>query len=291
MRSLMISALVLILVPFAGCTDEEHPFLGGGSCVNSRDCPDRQTCDNGTCVATSDRDGRGDGTGGTGDGTNPGADAGTTPTADAGGNPALDVSVQDGGSCTPNCAGRTCGDDGCGGSCGDCGIGQSCVAGVCQGGGTSTGIDCVDIIECIHPCTDQACFTNCIGQGTPEAQSLFNAIIECIQTRCADVDPADEPAMIECQNTQCSAEITACTGTEPPGTGDASCSEVVECLLGCPDQECGNACIGTGTAAAQGAAIDFYNCGVENCADATSVDQFMSCDQSACSAEYAACGF
>jgi hypothetical protein len=42
---------------------------------------------------------------------------------------------QGGGTCTPACAGKACGDDGCGGSCGTCGSGQSCsAAGQCTGG-------------------------------------------------------------------------------------------------------------------------------------------------------------
>ncbi|HET7502998.1 MAG TPA: S53 family peptidase [Kofleriaceae bacterium] len=46
-----------------------------------------------------------------------------------------------GGTCTPNCNGRTCGDDGCGGSCGTCGSGQTCSpGGTCTGGGS-----------CAHP--------------------------------------------------------------------------------------------------------------------------------------------
>ena len=40
------------------------------------------------------------------------------------------------GACTPNCAGKACGDDGCGGSCGTCPAGESCTAaGTCQGAG------------------------------------------------------------------------------------------------------------------------------------------------------------
>lgn len=34
-------------------------------------------------------------------------------------------------SCTPNCAGKTCGDDGCGGSCGTCASGYACSSGTC----------------------------------------------------------------------------------------------------------------------------------------------------------------
>ena len=36
------------------------------------------------------------------------------------------------GPCTPNCAGKACGDDGCGGSCGECGEGYECDEGSCE---------------------------------------------------------------------------------------------------------------------------------------------------------------
>jgi hypothetical protein len=49
-----------------------------------------------------------------------------------------------GGSCTPSCSGKTCGDDGCGGSCGSCASGQSCSGGVCVTGGGGGG-------TCSHP--------------------------------------------------------------------------------------------------------------------------------------------
>lgn len=35
--------------------------------------------------------------------------------------------------CTPNCAGKVCGDDGCGGSCGTCPTGQTCSSNQCVG--------------------------------------------------------------------------------------------------------------------------------------------------------------
>lgn len=225
------------------------------------------------------------------------ADDGTTtpvPGEDVGGGDLDDGSTADAGDdavgCTPDCTGRTCGDNGCGGSCGDCVAGQDCVAGVCEGG-TGTGIDCNGIIECIQPCTDQGCFTNCIGQGTPEAQDQFNAIIACIQTRCADVDPSDETAMIECQNTECGGEIAECTGQAPPEFGDATCEEVIDCLFGCTTEDCQNECVGTGTPAAQAAAIGLYNCGVENCVDEApnGVDAFLACTEESCTEEFDAC--
>ena len=48
-----------------------------------------------------------------------------------------------GGTCTPNCTGKTCGDDGCGGTCGTCSTGQTCnPGGTCMAGGGGT---------CAHP--------------------------------------------------------------------------------------------------------------------------------------------
>ncbi|MFZ4534227.1 MAG: tripartite tricarboxylate transporter substrate-binding protein, partial [Alsobacter sp.] len=45
---------------------------------------------------------------------------------------AVDTGVADAApSCTPACAGLSCGDDGCGGSCGACAPGESCASGRC----------------------------------------------------------------------------------------------------------------------------------------------------------------
>jgi hypothetical protein len=41
--------------------------------------------------------------------------------------------------CTPNCAGKQCGDDGCGGSCGTCASGQSCASNQCVATTPTTG--------------------------------------------------------------------------------------------------------------------------------------------------------
>ncbi len=69
--------------------------------------------------------------------------------------------------CTPNCAGRTCGDDGCGGTCGTCEAGLSCdnAAGVCLGPrcGNDDSVPCGDGTNCQRnsSCTaDNACECN-----------------------------------------------------------------------------------------------------------------------------------
>ncbi len=69
-----------------------------------------------------------------------------------------------GGTCTPACAGKTCGDDGCGGSCGSCPSGDSCTAGACVanggGGGTCAHPICstgVDLTGSCDPCEVKIC--------------------------------------------------------------------------------------------------------------------------------------
>lgn len=209
-------------------------------------------------------------------------DTGTgTGTSDIG----LDIPIEeDGGECTPDCAGRECGDDGCGSSCGDCAANSDCVAGVCVDN-TPSELSCEEIIDCINSSGgEQADMNNCIGQGTTEGQALINDILTCIQTNCADATTDEEFA--ECQQAECQVEINACFGI---GEGTDSCEEVVDCLLGCTTQECGNACVSEGTSDAQAEAIAGFNCAAESCAEATSQDEFFTCFEASCPDEYNEC--
>jgi hypothetical protein len=74
-----------------------------------------------------------------------------------------------GGTCTPNCSGKNCGDDGCGGSCGTCAAGQTCsTGGVCEGGGCTpncTGKTCGDD-GCGGSCGTCAAGQTCNSSGT-----------------------------------------------------------------------------------------------------------------------------
>lgn len=280
MRRIAVAALPALVLLFAGCSDDaQFPDI---TCRSNADCAAFQgaVCTNGICT---DNDGTPSRPVGGGDGTT--LDAGSTDTGTS-----LDVSITD-TTCTPSCAGRQCGDDGCGGSCGSCAVGQTCQAGVCQAGGSGGGLDCVGILECVNTneCADQACLDGCISQGTTTAQSQFTAVLNCIGTNCADA--ATDAEFAQCQQEFCSAELNACTGGtgSPGGAGTATCNEVVTCVLTCADQACADNCVATGTAAAQTAAIGFYNCAVDNCASATTVDEFLSCGRSACPTEAADC--
>ncbi|HEX2692389.1 MAG TPA: S53 family peptidase [Kofleriaceae bacterium] len=66
-----------------------------------------------------------------------------------------------GGTCTPSCNGKTCGDDGCGGTCGTCGSGQTCSpGGTCTGGGSCSHPICSTggkLTESCDPCAQEVC--------------------------------------------------------------------------------------------------------------------------------------
>ncbi len=167
-------------------------------------------------------------------------------------------------------------------------------------GGGSDGIECVEIIECINdldapstPAEEDAYqdeFLECVEAGSTEAQYAFEAILSCGQANCADAET--DADFSNCLNSECAAEIADCTGEEPPPdpSGDATCTETVECFLTCRDQACANGCIGEAADEdAATSAIELYNCGVENCATARTAADFLACLESDCPDEFAAC--
>jgi alkaline phosphatase len=117
--------------------------------------------------------------------------------------------------CTPNCAGKDCGDNGCGGSCGTCQTGQTCTSGLCQAtcipnctgkdcgsngcggicGTCQTGQTCVGglcQVGCIANCTGKDCGSNgCGGScGTCQTgQTCIGGLCENETQNCIDNDP------------------------------------------------------------------------------------------------------
>ncbi|MEC8023958.1 MAG: lamin tail domain-containing protein [Myxococcota bacterium] len=80
--------------------------------------------------------------------------------------------------CTPNCAGKVCGDDGCGGLCGDCAPGTICSAdgSVCDGAGPGLIINEFDYAL---PGLDEGEFIEIYNIGSDPAD-LINATLELI---------------------------------------------------------------------------------------------------------------
>jgi hypothetical protein len=96
------------------------------------------------------------------------------------------------GSCTPSCAGNTCGDDGCGGSCGTCSGSDTC-----GGGGTQGTCGCTP--RCAgNTCGDDGCGGSC---GTCAAdQACASGTCSCTTTSaiCDDSNFVPEACLAGC---------------------------------------------------------------------------------------------
>ena len=108
----------------------------------------------------------------------------TLPTNDAGGMADAGAPPDMGNACTPNCAGRQCGDDGCSGSCGRCAGDQTCTAsGVCMAMATC-GNGRLDPGE---RC-DGDCPTRCASRGCT-TRTLVGSAAQC-DARCEEMTVA-----------------------------------------------------------------------------------------------------
>jgi hypothetical protein len=76
--------------------------------------------------------------------------------------------------CTPQCAGKACGNDGCSGSCGDCSGGQVCSQGQCIDGGTTGG--------CRSNCISKVCGAD----GCGGVCGICSGGSVCAQGQCID---------------------------------------------------------------------------------------------------------
>jgi hypothetical protein len=127
--------------------------------------------------------------------------------------------------CTPQCAGKTCGDDGCGGTCGTCQNGQSCENGSCVGGGGG---------PCTPTCNNRNCGDDGCGGvcGTcPDGQSCSGGGVCGFGSSTADPAPGGDTSAVppqECPAGQYWNQVAgACVllGSDTTGSGsdDGGC--------------------------------------------------------------------
>jgi len=242
----------------------------GGTCGV---CEAGVPCNNGLCVCTPQCTGKECGPDGCG---------GTCGDCDAG------SSCDAGICCTPSCTGKECGPDGCGGICGTCTDGAVCNAGTCE---VEQEMGCADIFDCLNACPmgDRGCQTNCVNAAPIEAQMAFNAVVQCLDNSgyfdCAEGDQ-------ECLKTTsdlCEDEIVVCFA------GDLSCKDMYLCVVNCPNDATGEACVqdclGEGNAEAQYLWNDFIGCldekGYFDCAEGDTECYGAAWDQ--CMTEFRAC--
>lgn len=77
-----------------------------------------------------------------------------------------------------------------------------------QGQPTASGMTCMGLFQCFQPCTDGACYQNCLGQADPATQAAANAYMQCGAQKCQGQDLAGD-----CLNTNCQAELDTCRGS------------------------------------------------------------------------------
>jgi hypothetical protein len=124
--------------------------------------------------------------------------------------------VCEGGGCTPSCTGKTCGDDGCGGSCGSCPSGQTCGAtGTCTGGGGT----------CDHP----ICSTG-------------DALNGSCDTCAGEICTADSYCCTTAWDSICVGEVASVCGQTCGGGGGGNCKHD-ECSTGAKLKKGCDACV------------------------------------------------
>ena len=129
--------------------------------------------------------------------------------------------------CTPNCAGKECGDDGCGNSCGTCAQGDLCNArGACYDPNQCTP-DCAG-----KTCGDDACGGSC---GTCASDELCDAT-----GACYDPDQCTPSCTIrECGGDGCGGSCGTCP-TNEACNGSGACYQPDQCTPDCAGKECGD---------------------------------------------------
>jgi hypothetical protein len=148
-----------------------------------------------------------------------------------------------------------------------------------------TGGDCDPVfLQCVEGCQDQMCVQNCFNVTDGQTQSLYNDFQGCLQDAGMSCPQGDTTCLL----TTCETEYNACFGAIPMGM--ASCGDIFGCLQSCGpmDQACTEACVESGTLAAQLQFSDVNSCFFEAIDNGCAQDDPM-CYNQACQTELAAC--
>ncbi len=142
------------------------------------------------------------------------------------------------------------------------------------------GLGCKDLFDCYGGCgqNDSACLDACWAKGSPEGQSLENAISSCAnQNNCQDW---------ACIEQACGSELQTCAAhTGSDTTPELSCSGLFQCYDKCAqnDNACLDTCWSQGSPAGQQAENAIWSCAQQaNCQD-------WQCVEQACGGELQAC--
>lgn len=170
-----------------------------------------------------------------------------------------------GGGCTPDCAGKSCGDDGCGAACGECQPGYVCTAGgscqLCAGdcAGKSCGDDgcggscgnCPPGLSCSDAFVCDICQPDCSGKECGD-NGCGGSCGSCPQELFCSPDGLCVSCLTDCSGKQCGDDgcgglCGTCAFTEICNV-DGQCLCAPDCLdKECGDNGCGGSCGSCGT--------------------------------------------
>jgi hypothetical protein len=167
--------------------------------------------------------------------------------------------------CTPDCAGKACGDDGCGGTCGECtGEFEKC-GDACCGEGEVCGPDAAC---CLPSCVGKQCGDDGCGGACGTCPPWSECGVDALCTTGCTGDCAGK----SCGTDGCGGSCGLCLEDECTDAGQC----VPACAPSCLDKECGSdGCGGScgecpeGQACIEGQCTDFCEpaCGVKVCGD------------------------
>ena len=216
-------------------------------------------------------------------------------------------------SCTPSCAGKTCGGDGCGGTCPPgCGANYACQSGSCVCATLTCGATCCDSGQvcysnacCAPACGGKTCGADgCGGTCPPGCGANFTCSsgtctcpnVSCGAACCAagQVCNAGACCTPSCAGKTCGTD--GCGGTCPPGCGANFTCSSGSCT--CPNVTCGAACCVVGQVCNLGACCTpscaGKVCGSDGCGGSCGTcPGSLTCDgsgQCGCTAGLDACG-
>jgi hypothetical protein len=216
-------------------------------------------------------------------------------------------------SCTPSCAGKTCGDDGCGGTCPPgCGASYTCQSGTCVCGTVTCNSACCNAGEvcyanaCCAPacggktCGDDACGGTCPpGCGANFTCSAGTCVCPNVTCGAACCSAGQVCSGGACCTPSCAGKTCGgdgCGGSCPPGCGTNFTCSAGACV--CPNVACGAACCNAGQVCSGGAcctpSCGGKACGSDGCGGSCGVcPGSLICDgggQCGCPTGLSACG-
>ena len=228
--------------------------------------------------------------------------------------------------CTPDCSGGPCTDDGCGGDCCDdpnvCDRNFDGSAMVCL---PPEGTTCAEMGQCSSGCTDDACMSACYNGASADARDAIWAAGDCLAVACPEINQecaaaaygeggACHTEYLNCMNSctpdcsggpctddgcggDCCSAPNVCQAPES-GVGlecvapiEKTCRQVLTCAAECPDEECAQNCIMTGSADARAQLTDLVSCVNDACPGGATQQCFDAAVQSGaeCYDEFTAC--